>query len=546
MSRTGRKLALCLCVLALSCGRCDETQDAPPTRSAPLAPVPAPAGLSGEMRIRAPGALLTEVRQAMGGPSLLLPRTLGGLLVDLLGLPLQAAELFDEQLPMVAASAVDGATPHLAVAVHVRGRDRLQQLLTSGGDARFDADTQGEVIHLAPRPALREARIDASVALIDHYLVAGSSRDAIDRLGTYLTRTLSARPPPEDDVDLTLHAPALSDARARLEPLRARLQDVPPSLGLLVDGDALIDALGELSAELTEGRIRARLGDGRLELEASFAPKADAWPRLSMRNVADPSALSTLPDDSVAALSWSESDAQRSRGSRERATKITALIGGSWSERDSDALARALEAIASARGDRTLLGARCTGVGVTGFAQGGVSDADKLRDGLASLVALREHAAVKARLKEASLALSAQKTRILEVPHDVWRLRLTPLVEGAHPRLEAVDLLYLVEDDRFAAAAGMETVDTLQQLETPATSWADKPAVKEALHRLPRAAWIDGLVDPQAIHACAAGRPGGALSMPIAFAVGPRDDRVFARLEIAAPLFRVAADALDL
>src|SRR5690606_36379970 len=77
-----RTALLGLCAVLAIAPACQD--DAPPAPPAAPQPVPAPPGLLAELVIARPDRALGQVREAAGGPMLLLPRTVGGVLVNVL------------------------------------------------------------------------------------------------------------------------------------------------------------------------------------------------------------------------------------------------------------------------------------------------------------------------------------------------------------------------------------------------------------------------------------------------------------------------------
>ena len=539
-----RRLIFVVLVLLLS--GCDEIKPTPaPPKIEPKPPVAVPEGLAAEVVVREPNRLMGEIRDAAGGPALFLPRTVGGLVANALGLPLQAVERIDEKLPIVAATQVVGDDVHAALAVHVRDAFQLAKLLTFGPDAKFDKKEDGDFVWLSAKPKLRQAHIAASIALVDHYLVAGGSEAAVRALGPFLTRNVATKKAPVEDMAIDLHAPAFGERlRGRLEKLATRLDPLlfPPTVHALVDLSAVAGAAIAVTAKVDKGRVTVQLGGKTLDIVAKLEGYDGRLPMM------DRDVLAKLPDDTVGALAWAQTEQGRRDDAKGRGAWIAELLGDDWKPKDTDKLDAVLDRVAKGRGDRATFAMRCTGIGVTGMAHGDVTDADTLREGLSQLVALRKHAAAQAKLKSASLKLSAKKTRILEVPHDVWRLRLIPKGDEVDERLEAIDLLYTVLDDRFLAAAGMETIDSVQQMYAPPDDkpfWsAQRKQVGEALARLPQRVWFAGLVDAQGVNACALGRPGGTFAAPIALAGGAEGDRVTLRLEIARGLIKLGVAKL--
>ena len=188
------------------CTCAESTETPPPATVKPAAP--APAGIAFELAVRSPSTLLTEIREAMAGPMLLLPKSVGGMAVNLFGLPVTAAELIDEKLPIVGAGLAVGkggeATMHTAFAVHVRDGRRLVAHLTQGPDATFDVKVDGDLSWLTAKDNLRQARLPATLAVVDNYLVIGDDERAVAGLGPYLATNLARTEPSDADLVITV------------------------------------------------------------------------------------------------------------------------------------------------------------------------------------------------------------------------------------------------------------------------------------------------------------------------------------------------------
>jgi len=567
MARWWSRLAvLALVFLVLGTPGCDDGagrgKGSASARAKP--PVPPPQGLLAEVVVAAPDQVIAEARQAAGGPVLFLPRTVGGLVANLFGFPLRVVELVDERLPLVGAVAGgppnDGGGPgdELAVAIHVKSAARFSTAATAGTDGSFTAKPDGELTWLNPKPEARAARLAAAVALLDSYLVVGSSEAAVRRLGPYLTRTLAPRKPPPGGVHIELTPAAFGDAlRQRLARWHQLLSalPLPDEVRAFVDLDGFTKTAGAFLGDLGKGSLTLTLDERALVLTATASPRnAAAAKRLAALPVVAPGVLLTLPDDTVTAAAWAETSAGRVGRAKARGPALGALLGEEFSPEDRAAVATALASLAKGQGDELVVGLRCTGVGVTGFATGGVDDAEALSTGLESLVKLRKHPAVEAQLKARSLAVQAKKSRVLRVPHDVWKIRLKPADKpkaepGKDPTAppRSIGLVLGWSTDQLWAAAGLQAVETVQQLYEPDAerSLSSREALKGAVDRLGAKAWLALLLDPQGMHACAAGKPGGALATPVALAAGlGTDGQVQLRLEVARPLLRVAVKEL--
>jgi hypothetical protein len=561
-----------LMALVLSFGACDscggggESNRGSPASKAQVA---APDGLVLELMVPHPGATVASLRQAAGGPALFLPRTLGGMIQNLFGLPLRMAEQIDEDLPMVGAAAAVGsgkdAPLSMAIAVHVKSGARFVQQMTTGADGTFSAEVDGELTWLLAKPAAREARIALALAVIDNYLVFGPDRGAVTRLAPYLARTLVVRKPA-----VLLKQGALIEVIAadRLRPLVNRVTDAVSGLQLpkmvrpLIDLPAATDMARSIIADVGPGRIVLNIDEHKIRVSGELAPRdAAAAKRFAAFPSVEPAHLLELPEDTVAALSWGEDLEGRKDRAAARAEPLEPLLGEGWSKKDRKRIVAALGKLALGRGDKTVLGLRCSGVGLTGLAHGDVSDAATLREGLESLTGLHERKPMQKKLDDEQLSLSVEKTRILLVPHDVWRLRLSPIAKQPSKKAAAkkdkatdadagavIDLLYAVSDERFMAVAGMDTILTMQRLHKPdpERSLSTKKSMKEAVDRLGKRVWLVALLDPQGMHACRQGMPGGRFSTPVTLSAGFYEGKLRGGLELARPLLKLLLGELGL
>jgi hypothetical protein len=531
MRRASFVALLGLSAVSACASRCGDEPIPSGTASPPKSAVPAPAGLAAEIQIARPSALLGAVRGAAGGSALFLPRTVGGLTASVLGLPIQIAELVDEQLPIVGAVAIVEGRPQAAFAVHLSDAARLETFVAGGRDATFAAIRDGDVTWLRPKGTGRNAQFPVVLGLVDNYLVAGDDERAVRLLGPYLARTMAVRAAPAADVLVTLTALAA-------DPLRTRLRALPtPALPAAVAAWLPADDLGATLADLLEGvgagTLELRLGE-RLEIDAHLDRAGAPRPGLSPKSLLD------LPGDVVAAIGWAEERDQRAAKSATRAPSIAALLGGV----DNDVVADALSKVARGMGERLALGLRCTGVGLTGLARGEVADDGALAEGLASLAALRDHAAVQARLDAAGLSLTFKKRRLERVPFDVFRFRLDKKEKADDGSMSEIDFLYGLDPSRFVAAAGKETLETTQRLASPNEETLGKRVpVADALGRLPDPTWLTAVVDAQGLHACTLGKPGG-YATPVVVGVGAAERGLRVRFEMPRVLLRTLADTL--
>ena len=356
-------LALALCVGA--CKSDEKTGGAPSAAQAKPA-VPAPKGLMAEAVVPKPAELLADMRKAVGGPMMLLPKTVGGAVVNVLGLPITAAEMFDENLPVVAAVASVNGAPAMAGAVHVKDGERLVSRLTGGADATFTARAEGDFTWLSAKPnTLKRPLQKATLAVVDHYLVVATSEAAVRGLGPYLARTAGPRKPPDKQLAIDITADAfggdIGKRAARLRELTAALP-VPKSIAPLIDVGGGLDALIALLADLGAGSAELALTERALALKMELkARDGEAAKRLSARGALELSELLKLPDDTVAAIAWSETASGRKQRAELRAKRVVKQLGEGVDPDAAKSVSTSIAALATGRGDRTFMGLRAAG-----------------------------------------------------------------------------------------------------------------------------------------------------------------------------------------
>ena len=544
--------ALALALSPMSGCTCSESAGPPPA-AVPKPSVAPPDGLVFELVVRTPSTLLTEVRDAMAGPMLLLPKSVGGMAVNLFGLPVTAAELIDEGLPLVGASLADAraGTLHTAFAIHVKDGRRLVAHLTKGNDATFDARVDGDLTWLTAKNNLREARLSAMLAVIDNYLVAGDDEAAVSRLAPYLARTLARSETSAADLVVTVNdaraVEALADHLGRLEG-PAKVLTSPAGLAAVVDFPQWLAAARELLAQVGAAKVVVDLDPGtslvvEAELEAKGAVERAA---LATLPTVTPSRMLELPQGTVGVAQWGERARDRADDARRRAAQIRAALGLTGD--DEVSLRRALVAIGEGQGERMLVGLRCTGVGLTGLAEGDVRDRERLESGVASLTAMAERPSVAKRLAAERMAVEVSAGRARHIPEDVHLVRLTKARdEGDVEEPPPIDLRYVIAADRFYAAAGTESLAVVQHLHAPdpERQWGlSSSTMSSAIKRMGESAWLAIAADPHGLNACLEGKPGGTFATPATLVVAPDPVGATLRIELASGLLKVVGREL--
>jgi len=517
----------------------------PGTAPSALAAVPAPADLAAELIVPNPEASWSALRAALGEDAVMVPRSVGGLLVGLLGLPLRAAQEFDEKLPIVGALASDGA---MALGIHVRSGSTLRLVLASGQDAAFDVDTRDAVALLRPRVAARAALVTGlTLAVVGNYLVLASSDGAALNLGPFLARTLGPRgtlsrePGNAVRADVLLHGDGPNFAAAMDHLVHAAPRGLDPELSAqlapIVDLDALATSLRDTLATTLTTDVVLTLGGAVPRLDATMRSSGQAG--ASPRPTIAPAMLGELRGETAAAVVLGEALSARKGSARVRAGALAALVGlrAEGATFDGAKLAAALEAIAEGRGDATTVGVTCSGAGPTGFAMGEVNDRKKLETGVGALLALRKEAAVERLLAEQGLTLSVERGRLERIQDEVTRVRLAPRKDDDATR--RTDLRFSLGDERYAIAAGADSTEALQALQRVSAPGTLRETAKlePALKELGERAYAALYVDPLALKACRTATPSATPTGAVTAALGPIEGGVRLRIDVSSAAF---------
>ncbi len=545
---TGCVLALALVLTgALGCKKPRPDGPQADATAATLGPVPAPAELIAEFIVPNPERSWTAFRDSLGEDAAMAPRSVGGLVVSLCGLPLRAVQEFDEKLPLIGAVA-GTSEPRAAVALHVRSGGSFIAVLTTGSDATFDVERQEGVAKLIPKGTARRGLIpDVQLAIVGNYLVIANRHEALAALGPFLVRTVAPRGergdlgPIESRPSATLHSEGRvfgSFLQHWLDRQWAGLEPATKSrIALFIDLEVAAKAL--FSAFKDDEGTEASLWLGKETLRIDATVRVAAANEWAARPNVTPKDLGTLPEDTIAALAFAESTSDRLVEASRRAAALESVLSDTKNAPPfaavplAKALAKTLAELAQGRGDRTTLGARCTGAGLTGFATGEVAHRAQLESGLAALLGMRSEGGVTKALDQAGLELLVEKGRLELVTDEVTLLRLGSTKKG-DPR-SAIDLRFAVGDARYTIAAGVETVDTLQAFYRPAQGriLSELPQVRAALAAHGEHAFFAFFADPLAVAACASGAPVAKSTSPVTVSLGAAPGGLRLRIEAA-------------
>ncbi len=374
------------------------------------APAPEPAGLVAEFVVPRPNETWQKARTLAGGSAQLLPQGFPLLAAALLGLPLKAAELIDNDVPLVGAIGAEGGGERLVAGVHVRDAGRFVAALTEGAEARYvaRADATPLLTVLEARPG---GAAGYALGVLGNYALVGRDVEGLRRLGPYVARTLPGRPAAGGDLALVAKRQGLSgpmrervrgwwasskgllEAGERRE--RERHGGAEPTFAdpsaALAKADAMVTDLVGLLGDLDDVRVAVSLDNGGVHARAELAPAGAGGPagRAFAAMAPGPaSPLLELPEGVALALLTRDSADERRRGAGEQARALEAIFAGRLPEGDARRVGEALSFWAEGRGDWLVVGASPAAGRRALYAASAVADAGALDRGLRGLLEL--------------------------------------------------------------------------------------------------------------------------------------------------------------
>jgi hypothetical protein len=488
-----------LSLALISTGACESSgsssSGAAPTAE-PMTPVPAPAGLLADILIPSPATTWTKVRSGVGGPTVLMPASLGGLVAALAGLPITVAPEVDEAVPAVGAMMREGKGPLLVtLGVHVKSGERFVAQLTKGEAARFRVVVDGtsRVSLLTPKTSPENARV--ALGVLGNYLLIGQKPADLNALGPYVARTLPTHAMPKEEVAIEMSEAALQGPMTELaREMRSRGEGAAAAL---IPLGSMLDGLIGLFGDATHARVTLTFEPQRVHARATITPKPGTGPGgklLAELPIGDVKPLLDLPEPTTLGVMWRESPASRAETAPKQAEALAHILGKDVTADDRAAITAALRAEAEARGEWQAVGIAFNGTGPTAVVRAPVPDADKMKKALKQLVDLASLPSFQKALTGLGLSVSSEKAVVENVKGDVVRVHLArPSVDkDAKGKPEkgkakdakakdakgdakkppepppgvpnAIDLLYLVNGDGLFASAGFDPKDALLAL----------------------------------------------------------------------------------
>ncbi|HEY3499374.1 MAG TPA: hypothetical protein VGK73_32015, partial [Polyangiaceae bacterium] len=360
---------LVLLVGLAGCGR--RSQPVRPVASAAPAVVPAPEGLLAELFVREPGVSYAALRKLGGAPLQRLPASFE------LGLGL----VFD--WPVGAVNALAPGRPAVGVFVRSKqgrpefvlgfalksGRGLVKELTAPGSPLRAEVD-RGSGITL-----LRGTQSSA-LGVLDEWLLAATSEQALQAAGAYVARGLARRAVPPEPFVVEAKQQGLVGIRAltaeRWSALRGELSrsasqtqqaqgrpaDFGDPLAVLALGDGAVQTFGDTLASCERARFTLLAEADRLELAVELVPSDGG---LAARSTAELSvgsldALLALPGTVDVAVLTRVGESELGSGAADPAGALREILGSRLPAADTKAVTDAFAHFQRGRGSTAVYG----------------------------------------------------------------------------------------------------------------------------------------------------------------------------------------------
>ena len=355
------------------CGRSAENADADagPAESGPPAKVPD--DLLGEVYVSSPNSTWTKLQRGIGGALGILPMTLPGVVVALSDLDVQLAGELDGTSPIHAALSGDPTDPEWAIAMKLVDGRRARGALIEGDTSRFDGKSAPGMTILVPKRAASPGEEAHATAITSNgwFLVARDAR-ALPGLGTYVSRGLTAKPPPTLTSSVIIDVPhaALSGALApklkklwgdakdhlaredqRMRAERGRPPDFGDPAAIIAALDGLVTRRIDILGDFDKSRISIDVIDDAVSLQAQLTPPAKGPARewLDAMKTGDTAPVLALPSSAALALSVRDDDAARTAQAESLKSSLASVLGARL--KDPAPLHAVIDAATKARGE---------------------------------------------------------------------------------------------------------------------------------------------------------------------------------------------------
>lgn len=463
--------------------------------------VPVPDGVLATIGIANPNASWARLQRGIGGAATILPVSAGGVLCATLGLDSQLASEIDGASPAFGVVAGDAGDPHYLLALRLLDERKTRAHLVDGDTAPFTSRPMGTMTELFARGGT-SLPLALGLSPNGYLLMARVSAD-LDRLGPYVTRTLSRAPPPSDVAVDVPHVSLETLVRSKLEGSWARAKHFlltedermrkehggrAPDYG---DPTAVVDALdaaihrrAEAFADLEKVHVAIDIAEDALSAVTTLTPHGGAGPAtqwISSMAVGDTVPLTRLPASAAAAVLMRSDEADRADAGGGAERFITEVLGRRLSVDASTKLRAAIENEVKARSDvltAALLWDEPQGI----VLQVSLRDAEAATKSVHGVVELARVEPFRGLLHAHEVTTGSEDVAGIGHVSTAMMKRDARTKGGREPHVgDKVGLAWVVEDGTLAVAAGDAPTASLRAVRRPERTLSDDPWLQRVL-----------------------------------------------------------------
>ncbi|MBX3226773.1 MAG: hypothetical protein KIT84_38860 [Labilithrix sp.] len=540
---------------AYALGRCDRDRAADTADAGAPADVTAqaPADLLAELYVASPNTTWTKLQRGIGGALGILPATMPGMVVAVSDLDAQLSSELDGTAPIYGALAGDPADPAWALAMKLVDGRRARGILVDGDTSRFTGkDAPGMTILVPKRVASAGEKTHEVAITTNGWLLVARKPEDLASLGAWVTRGLTARPPPAGTAAAIVDVPRaalatslapklkalwarakgyLAGADERMRAERGRAPDFGDPAAIVAAIDGLVTQRIDVVGDLEKARIAIDVTDDAASIEATLTPlkegAAQAW--VARMKTGDATPALSLPASSAVALSMRDDEDTRAAQGKSLSGAIAAALGDRLKDRAPiDAM---VDAATKARTESFALALAWdepSGL----FLTAPIRDQASANRAFGGLVDLAKVDPFKEMLRVESVRSGSEEVPGAGKATVATFARAAKPDAGAKPRDSGV--AWVADDKTLTAALGPEPLVTLKLAAKSDKRLADEPTLSRFVSAIGEGASTVLVAQPLRFDPKKAHLP----AAPVAVAVGKRGTDAFVRIDVPDPLLR--------